>query len=148
MPSRNLKAVRAVMEIRGVQRRAAEIQVEKANPRLRQLDVQRDESVEKLEAEMEAWSKSVTGRSVGLEISAAWSRAILQGEAELGRTDLQIDEAKVERSRLTLAWAAASARSEAARSMGRTLLRKAARQLEEQQLAAFADLFAQRRWTP
>ena len=148
MSRRNLKTVLAVMEVRGVQRRAAEMQVLKADAELRQLDDRRHRSVEKLKGEMEAWSRSVTGRSVGLEIAAAWSRTILQGEAELDRTDLQIDQAKAERTRLGHEWAAASARSDAARTMGERALRRARRQREEQDLSNFADQFAQRRRAP
>lgn len=146
MAPRDLKAALAVMEIRGLQRKAAEMQVETANAHLRQLDARRRESVENLKLEMEAWSRNVTGLTVGLEISAAWSKVILQGEAELGQTDLRISEAKTDRDRLGQAWAAATARSDAATTMGRTLLRRARRQQEELELAAFADLFAQRRW--
>lgn len=148
MGRRNLTTVADVMKVRQAQKRAAEMQVARADAQLRQLDAAREQSLDTLQDEVARWTTSVTGKSFGLDFAAAWSKAILQGEAELDRLGLQIDDATSERGRLGREWAAASARAEAAQTMGERLRRKARRQREERELGDFADRFAQRRRSP
>jgi hypothetical protein len=144
----NVKTIKEVMQVRAIQRLAAEMQVVRATEALRQLDASRDESVNRLQDEQERWSEVVSGPSLGLHFAGAWSEAILRGEAELGRLDLQIVDAEAERTLRSGEWRAAQARADAAKVMADRVHRHERRLREEAELGEMTDRFMRRAVTP
>lgn len=145
MPRRaSLKQMKDVMQVRDVQRLAAEMQVVRINAELRQLDAQRDESVNKIQMDHDRWVEVISGPSFGLDFADGWSRSILQGEAELGRIDVQIGQTEDERTRRSEAWQASQARADAAEAMAGRAHRRERRLAEEAELAEATDRFLQR----
>lgn len=136
--------MKQIMQVRRVQRMAAEMQVMRANAEMQQLDAQRVESVEKLQDEQSRWSQVVSGPSLSLHEAGAWSKVILRGDAELIGIESQIRDAEEERVRRNGEWRATRARADAAKVMADRVYRRERRLREEAELGEAADRFIQR----
>lgn len=139
-----VRRTREILEVRVLQRRAAEQQVEREAARCRSLDDARDESLSRLAALHESWSASITGATLGLTMAGAWSVALGREFDGLSQLDLDIAEAQDDRRSAAEAWRGAMAREEAADTLTRMTARRARRRAEEFVLGEVADSIARR----
>jgi len=141
----NLENLRLLVTLRELQKAEIELRVSKSSNNLRRLDHHRAECVDLIDGQVEAWAASISGSSVGLDFARAWSNAIRDGEAALGRIDLQIEEAAVAHTALSAGLAVAGAHAEAAAQLRDRAVRRERRRREEQAMADFGDRHLYRR---
>ena len=133
-----------VVEVRRVQRLAAEMRAGEAAASLREIDRRRAQGLEALQEDQERWLQCFAGASLDLGSAGAWSTAVLTAEAQLNRIHAERIDAEAERARRADAWRGAITRSDVAKDLARTARNQRRRQREEAALEAVADRFARR----
>jgi hypothetical protein len=141
----DMTALRKIVEVRFVQRRAAEIEVVRAAAHLARTRVHRDVSKENLNLDQRCWSQTVSEPSMSVHLALTWSAAILAGEATLRRMEEKVVSADAEKSRRGGDWCAAQARLQAAQDLANSASKKVRRLREETALNHLADRLLQRR---
>ena len=141
---RDIRTLNRILDVRLVQRMAAEMEVARADAALRDLEARRCESLGVLQEEQESWSGSVAGSPINLDMAACWSSAILEREAGLRSLDTQVAGAEDDKRRMNGAWRDSMAREDVAESLARSARRSARRRREESALGDLADRTARR----
>ena len=137
--SRNLSRARNVTDLRYIQRKAAELAVARVSATIQALDENKNGSLNRLDFLQSSWAQNISGPFLDLHFAQAWSAAILQEEAELGRVESEIRQAETERTARGRELALASARAEAAQAFGKKAVKAHQRRREEAQLSDLAD---------
>jgi hypothetical protein len=137
--------LRKIVEMRGVQRLAAEMGVARANAALAEVEVRREGWSRRLRDDQKSWSESLANRALSVEIVGAWAMAIHDGEAALRVIGGEITAAEQVRAERAETWGQALAREKAAEKIAATAMRKMLRRREETALGDAEDRFAQRR---
>jgi hypothetical protein len=136
--------LREIVEVRAVQRQAAELKVAEANRALTELDARQTRQRQTLEADQRLWKAAMSAPSLPLSLARAWSAEILKGEAALGETGREMDQARSEKADRGRVWHMASARAEAAEDLAIRAETADRRRLEEARLNEVTDRFAHR----
>lgn len=132
-----------IVEVRALQQFAAQAKLHKASRVLKELQGDRALQVGRQDERLKAWSSSLAGAILRLDLMAAWASAITEGQDDLDRTDRDIVEAQSEFSRLKTSWQKSVAQTDAADGMQQLIARKAKRQEEELTSSNSADLVSQ-----
>jgi hypothetical protein len=140
--------MRDIVEVRTLQRRAAEMQALQAQADLRQADQTRVTHLDHIETQQQGWAQSLDARRLDLNLMRAWSAAIGTAHAELRGLDVARDEAEAVRAHAGLAWNAAIARADVAEELALAARQRARRRRDEAALAEMADRLIQGRRVP
>jgi len=139
---RDLKTLTALVEVRQVQQRSAEMAVARADAALRALRDEQSQTDAQLRDQQDRWSRSISGPVMSLPMANAWSAGILNGEATLRRVNLDIDEADRDRADKAAGWRRSLAQAELASDLARTATRRDQQWREETRIADLSDQFA------
>jgi len=118
MRQRDLKTLKALVEVRKVQQQGAEMAVARADSALNALQADRAQTVSQLGDLQGGWSQSIGGPVIGLSVAGAWSTRILDGEASLRGLSADILNAEQVRAERAAAWRMASARGDPPEGLG------------------------------
>lgn len=119
------------------QRVRAELEVETLNLELDRLGQRRESENRHLEASEKGWEKAVTGASLQLMASAAWSADILTARTRLMATEDEIRDRWADRQTLCERLRCVSARGDAVEALRDRAERLAARRREDVALEAY-----------
>lgn len=128
-----------VVEVRLLQRRAAEMKVARSNASLRAVKDTQDDVSHGVQGQQAAWEAALAAPRPDLTLLAAWSGAVARGETRLQALATEVSTAEQRKTERTAEWRAALAKAEAAETLGKAALRRASLQQEEAALAEAAD---------
>lgn len=137
-----LKAVRDVAALRGLQETAALGAVDGAGRVVRRVEALQSTERARQDERALGWAHSLADG--GLSLTQAWSAAIRGGETELTSLGVRRADAEVGLESARTAWRAASARAAAANDLAKATERRFARARDERALAEVADRAARR----
>ncbi len=135
---RRIRDLNDLDTICSVQRLDLDMQVERAQARVRALEGRRDAETRTLAGLQDGWRQAVSGRSLDLAAAAFWSAGILRSEATIETLTADIRSAADRRQQLSRAQAAASARCEAVQDLLRSAVRRARNRRDEALMETYA----------
>ena len=138
------RMLQKIVEVRAVQRQAAEQRVAEANRTLARLDARQAEQREVLHGDRAQWKAVLSAPSLSLSLVGAWSAEILKGEVALRETAQDIETARSDKAGRSQAWHMASARADAAEELAARAETADRHRLEETRLNEVTDRFAHR----
>jgi hypothetical protein len=138
------RMLQKIVEVRAVQRQAAELKVAEANQALARLNARQAEQQEILRGDQGQWKAILSASSLSLSLVGAWSAEIQKGEVALRDTAREIDLAQAEKADRGRDWRMASARADAADELAARAETADRRRLEEARLNEVTDRFAHR----
>lgn len=139
---RNLKTLAAIVAVRQVQQRGAEMAVAHADAALKVLRDEQSATQARLNDQHVQWSRSISGPVMRLPVAGAWSAEILGSEAALRRVNLNIEAADRDRADKAAAWRRSRAEAELAEAVVRSATRREQQWREETRMSDLADRFA------
>ena len=142
---RELATMRKIVEVRDLQRLAAEMRAARAAEALTALDEKRAEGERRLDTEQARWAEWVGRPSLDLQMTNALSSLVLAEQDGLQRLDGEIAEAQEVKTTAAEDWMQASARLETAEDLTKAAARRVRRWREEAALVEAHDRFAQRK---
>lgn len=138
------RMLRRIVEVRAVQRQAAEQKVAEANQALARLDARQAAQRNALADHHRQWQAALGAPSLSLPLMQAWSFEVLKGEADLLQTAGEIERARDEKADRSRAWHIASALADAADAVAGRAETLDRRRLDEARLNEVSDRFAHR----
>ena len=140
----DVRALGRIVEVRRIQRLAAEMQVADAVAAIHQLEGSRGENLDRLWEQEASWSREVSGGRFNLHLASVWSSAISIGEATIRQLSSRIDDAEDNKKRRCEDLHVAIARADAAEDLAKAASRRLTRLRDEASLAEMADRAARR----
>lgn len=138
------RQLREIVEVRVVQRQAAELKVAEANQAIIRLTIREAEQRQALRRDQDQWKAALAAPSLSLPLLGAWSAEILKRQADFAETGRDIGVAQSEKADRSQAWHHASALADAAEQMSDRAETADRRRREETRLNDIADRFAHR----
>lgn len=113
-----------------------DLQVARAQGRVRALEGRRDAEIRTLAELQDGWRQAVSGSAFDLTASSFWSAGVLRGEATIATLTADIRAAADRRQQLIKARASASARCDAVQALRRAAVRRARNRRDEAMMDA------------
>ena len=136
------KTLAQILDIRVVQRQAAQAQVVRAAERLDAAERERDAAGERLEIAEGRWRESLSGPSMALHLMGALSTEILVEAEGVVRADSDVAAAEKHKDQTRDHWRSALTSEDAAKALTRSARRAEIRRADEAALNDLADRFA------
>jgi hypothetical protein len=135
-----------IVEIRGLQRLAAENAVEHAAATLRTKQLATKVAEQECQRIEENWLAVLASRSFSLDLAGAWSAALLQQESTARQARSEVGQAEAELDQRRRKSREAMAHDDVARELARTVSRDWRRYHDENRITNMTERFVQRRW--
>ena len=142
----NLTQIKAVAEVRALQRSVAEASFTKAQVDVRQIEERQGAAQIDLTDREAAWLESVSGGLLRLEFSRGWAGAMLEGRQALELIGEELDQGCAVLGDRTAELSRASAAEQGAAQLQARAVRQQTHRVEERALNEATDAFL-RRWS-
>jgi len=140
-----LQTLKAFVEIRSAQKLAASARVAEAQRALIRLEKRLQSERGLQDGRREAWAATVANPRLDLQLSLAWARALMDGEAAVDQAARSAQRADARRDAARADARAAEARHDAAEDLAGAAARRARRRVDEASIADAEDRFTQMR---
>jgi len=140
--------LRAITEVRDLQRAAAEMEAARAAAALREKNEAKSEVERARQSSEECWLNAVQGPAIRLEIVPLWSAQMVHESESARRAFADAEAASAELKRRAADWHAAVARRDAAGALAREAAKDEQRRRDEATLQESADCHTRPRRIP
>jgi hypothetical protein len=140
--------LRAITEIRDLQRAAAEMEAARAAAALREKNDVKSEAERACQSSEERWLNAVQAPAIRLDVMPLWSAHVIREGESARRASSDAEAASAELKRRATDWHAAVARRDAAGALACEAAKDEQRRREEAALQEAADRHARRRGIP
>ncbi len=134
-----MKALAELLEVKTIQRAAAEMALARAIQTTRGLTERRERRAEQLDRDQASWSDRVGGGSLDLTLARAWAGEIERGAGTLVSIGQGVERALAAQSKARSAMSAAIRGVDAVEDLSRTARRRLARKTDEAALEALGE---------